>query len=168
METQWTPVKGYPDYEMSGSIIRHKETKKLVVRKKGIVTLSKDGKEHQVDVKDLGIGTATPAPEKPAAEKGKGKGKEKTPAKPKEKKEKKVGVIDTIQKLITEATRPGISKEDILKGLKKAFPQKAADSMKNTINAQLGSKSPTRMEKERKLKFDNTVKEDVVFYYLKK
>jgi sugar-specific transcriptional regulator TrmB len=79
--------------------------------------------------------------------------KEEKPAAKKEavKKEKKFpkqsgpGVIATIVSCIEGAGKKGISKDEILAELVKAFPDKDANSMKSTINVQV----PARISKER-------------------
>ena len=58
---------------------------------------------------------------------------------------KKPGVISTIVQLIEKAGKEGITKESILAGLEKEFPEREAKSMKNTINVQV----PARINKER-------------------
>jgi hypothetical protein len=85
--------------------------------------------------------------EKPAAEK---KGKEKAAKAPKEKKEGskrpgfhgaggegKPGVIASIREFLKASGKKGITKEEILTKLTDRFPDRAADSMKATINVQL-------------------------------
>ena len=66
---------------------------------------------------------------------------------------KKVGVIETIFNIVSNAkeAKP-VSKETILKSLTKAFPDRDADSMAKTIQAQL----PKRMSKERGIKIIKT------------
>ncbi len=56
-----------------------------------------------------------------------------------------MGVIATIVNCIEKAGKKGISKEEILAVLVEAFPDRPADSMKNTINVQV----PNRITKER-------------------
>jgi len=58
---------------------------------------------------------------------------------------KKRGVIATIAEIIETAGQEGVSKDDILEVLVEEFPNREADSMKNTINVQV----PTRISKER-------------------
>lgn len=70
---------------------------------------------------------------------------EKSSKKTSVKKNKGVGVLATIQSLITE--KP-ISKAEILKALVKKFPDRKEAGMAKTINAQL----PNRMAKERGIK----------------
>lgn len=60
-------------------------------------------------------------------------------------KKKGTGVIASIAKLVEDAPKKGISKEDILKALVKAFPEREKDSMSKTINVQV----PSRISKER-------------------
>ena len=107
-----------------------------------------------------GKGKAPAKPEPSAKEKGKKQPEpeeedeeeeeDEKPAKKKteSKKGKKVGgpgIIASIAKYIEEAGKKGISKEEILKKLKKDFPEREEASMKNTINVQV----PNRMSKER-------------------
>lgn len=67
---------------------------------------------------------------------------------------KKAGVIQTIFLAIAESETP-VTQEQILERLKKDFPDKTADSMMNTIKAQVGSKQrPMRMETEKKITFE--------------
>ena len=70
---------------------------------------------------------------------------EKSSKKTSVKKNKGVGVLATIQSLITEKPR---SKAEILKALVKKFPDREEAGMAKTINAQL----PNRMAKERGIK----------------
>ncbi len=69
------------------------------------------------------------------------------PKKAAAKKEKKKGkgVIATIADSIQNAGKKGVSKEDILKDLESAFPDRNPESMKKTINVQV----PNRMSKEK-------------------
>lgn len=71
----------------------------------------------------------------------------KEPKQKKEKTEKKKGpgIISTIVTLIENAGKDGISKDEILQGLKKSFPDHSEDKMKATINVQV----PARIRKER-------------------
>lgn len=112
--------------------------------------------EVVTDLKELGFwpeggDTAEEAPaEEAAPEKGKGKDKSKKEKdvlkEPKKaKKEKGPGVIATIVELIEKSGKKGITKEEILNELVKKFPDKAKDSMKNTINVQV----PNRITKEK-------------------
>lgn len=100
---------------------------------------------------------AKPTKEKPAKA---AKAKAEKPAKPakerKEKpaKEKGIGVIASILEIIKE-NQP-INKESIAKKLVKLFPGREEKSLRATINAQIGGKSPTRMEKEKKIIFKMT------------
>ena len=80
-------------------------------------------------------------PEKKAKTPVKGK----VPAVKKETPVKKPGIISTIVQLIEKAGKEGITKEAILAGLVKEFPEREAKSMKNTINVQV----PARINKER-------------------
>lgn len=80
--------------------------------------------------------------------KGETKDKKKQTKEPRQKKEttkRGTGVIATIAQVITDAGKDGVTKEQILKQLIKAFPDKNEGSMKNTINVQV----PSRMSKER-------------------
>jgi len=100
---------------------------------------------------------AKPAKEKPAKA---AKAKAEKPAKPaKEKKEKPqkekgIGVIASILEIIKE-NQP-INKETVVKKLAKLFPDREEKSLRATVNAQIGGKSPTRMEKEKKIIFKMT------------
>ncbi len=68
------------------------------------------------------------------------------PKKEKVKAEKKgPGVIATIVSLIEKSGKKGISKDEIHAELVETFPDRTADSMKNTINVQV----PTRISKEK-------------------
>jgi hypothetical protein len=74
------------------------------------------------------------------------------------KKAKKVGVIASILEFIEKAPAKGINNEQILAKLVKRFPDKAEDSMRNTIRAQvMGGKRPVRMEKEKNVTFNIVV-----------
>lgn len=69
------------------------------------------------------------------------------------KKDSGPGVIASILEFIQEA-KAGISVTQIAEKLAKRFPDKQADSMFKTVKAQIGGKkSPTRMEKEKGVKF---------------
>lgn len=83
---------------------------------------------------------------KPVKEKPKKVKKEK-PKKVEEKQGKKKGrgVIATIAQSIEDAGKKGITKEEILGILTKAFPNREPESMKKTINVQV----PNRISKER-------------------
>jgi hypothetical protein len=71
------------------------------------------------------------------------------------KKAKKVGVIASILEFIEKAPAKGINNEQLLAKLVKRFPDKAEDSMRNTIRAQvMGGKRPVRMEKEKNVTFN--------------
>ena len=62
------------------------------------------------------------------------------------------GVIAYILEVITK--KGPISRERILDELAKKFPDRSKESMGKTVMAQIGGKKrPTRMEKERKVKF---------------
>jgi cobalamin biosynthesis protein CobT len=77
--------------------------------------------------------------------KGKKTGKAEKSAESPGKKPAGPGVIATIVSLIEGAGKKGVTKEEILTALTKAFPDKKAESMKNTINVQV----PNRISKER-------------------
>ena len=63
------------------------------------------------------------------------------------------GVIASILEFI-QGTKSGISQAQIAEKLAKRFPDKQADGMVKTVKAQIGGKkSPTRMEKEKGVKF---------------
>ncbi len=67
------------------------------------------------------------------------------------------GVISSILEIIR--TKGPVTKEAILDELCKRFPDRKKESMNKTIQAQIGGKkSPTRMEKEKKIKF--VIKDD--------
>ena len=95
----------------------------------------------------------TPVPEPKAEPEKKA---DKAPAKPKAEKKTKAegpGVIASILEFITEAKK-GISVTQIAEKLTERFPNKQADGMLKTVKAQIGGKkSPTRMEKEKGVKF---------------
>jgi hypothetical protein len=61
------------------------------------------------------------------------------------------GVIDHIQKAITDAGQAGITKVEILEKLAAEFPERDKDSMKVTINAQV----PTRLNSSRDMNIQN-------------
>lgn len=104
----------------------------------------KEDKARAKAVKDAEERQKTKKDEKKDKEKKKAKRAAKKAAKEKKKKEpKKPGVIATIFTLIK--TEGPISKEDILKKLGKAFPERETDSMMKTINVQV----PGRMSKEK-------------------
>jgi len=68
-------------------------------------------------------------------------------------KTKKPGVIQTIFNTIEKADKP-VSEAQILAVLRKAFPEREVTAMTRTIKCQIGAKKqPTRMERERKVKF---------------
>jgi hypothetical protein len=76
----------------------------------------------------------------------------------KKEKKKKVesgpGIIASILEFIQEANE-GISKVQIAEKLAKRFPDRDANSMMKTVNAQIGGKkSPRRMEKEKNVIFN--------------
>ena len=64
---------------------------------------------------------------------------------PKKATKKGPGVIATIADVIEKGGTKGVSKEEILEVLVKTFPDKAKESMKNTINVQV----PNRISKEK-------------------
>jgi len=74
----------------------------------------------------------------------------KAPKAPKDKKEKGPGVISSILDIITKDGP--VTKDKILAKLVKLFPDREEDKMKKTVAVQLGG-NPSRMEKERKIKF---------------
>jgi cobalamin biosynthesis protein CobT len=55
------------------------------------------------------------------------------------------GIIATIVSLIEGSGKKGVTKEEILTALTKAFPDRKVESMKNTVNVQV----PNRISKER-------------------
>lgn len=66
--------------------------------------------------------------------------------KPADAKDKKPGVIATIVDMVKNGNEgKGVSKQDILERLKKAFPDRSVTSMKNTVSVQV----PHRINKER-------------------
>lgn len=67
------------------------------------------------------------------------------------KEDKGPGVIATILDIIK--TKGPITKEKIIEKLAEKIPGKDKDRMAKTVQAQLGGKQPTRMEKEKKVKF---------------
>jgi hypothetical protein len=67
-----------------------------------------------------------------------------------QKEERAPGVIETILSIITK--NGPISREDILKRLSEAFPDRDAGKMTNTIKVQLtGKEGNRRLEKEKKI-----------------
>ncbi len=93
-----------------------------------------DIEDEDEDIEDEDEEEAPPAKN---TSKGKKTGKAEKPANP--------GVIATIVSLIEGSGKKGITKEEILTALTKAFPDKKPESMKNTINVQV----PNRISKER-------------------
>lgn len=85
------------------------------------------------------------APPAKNTSKGKKTGKAEKSAESPGKKPAGPGVIATIGALIEGSGKKGVTKEEILTALTKAFPDKKAESMKNTINVQV----PNRISKER-------------------
>lgn len=85
------------------------------------------------------------ADKKPATSKQEGKKKNEEP-----------GVIASILEFI-QGSKNGIDIDGICKKLEDRFPDRNAESMKKTVKAQIGGKkSPTRMEREKKVKFKIT------------
>ena len=75
-------------------------------------------------------------------------------AKKEKKKQSGPGVIASILEFIQES-KEGISKLQIVEKLAKRFPDRDANSMAKTVNAQIGGKkSPRRMEKEKGIVFN--------------
>ena len=66
------------------------------------------------------------------------------------KNEKPSGVIASIYEFICNGP---IGKSEILEKLKDRFPDRDIDKMKKTLNVQIGSSSPCRMEREKKVTF---------------
>ena len=65
------------------------------------------------------------------------------------------GVIASILEFIQKASAEGINIKEISDKLAKRFPDRKIDAMTKTIKAQIGGKkSPCRMEKEKKVKFN--------------
>ena len=85
------------------------------------------------------------APPAKNTSKGKKTGKAEKSAESPGKKPANPGVIATIVSLIEGAGKKGVTKEEILTALTKAFPDRKVESMKNTINVQV----PNRIIKER-------------------
>lgn len=78
------------------------------------------------------------------------------------KKEKGPGVISSIYTCLTEATEENpVTKEQVLEKLVEIFPDRDRDSMKNTINIQMGS----RMEKEKNVTIHKVAKDDAATVY---
>ena len=98
-----------------------------------------------VEAEEKAKKTVTPE-EKAAKPKAEKAGKTK-----KEKAEKGPGVIGTILTLITD--KGPITKAAIIDGLVAAFPDREKVRMAKTVAAQLGGSQPTRMEKEKGVKF---------------
>ncbi len=64
------------------------------------------------------------------------------------------GVIGSILEFIKASNKKGITREGIEKKLADRYPDRELKAMKKTVYAQIGGiKSPTRMEKEKKVKF---------------
>lgn len=86
----------------------------------------------------------------------------KAPKQEKPAKEKKVGVIQSIQDVITGSPK---TVNEIVAELAKLFPDKSADSMKQTVMTQIGTKKqPTRMEREKGIKLTIETKEEKTYY----
>jgi len=85
------------------------------------------------------------APPAKNTSKGKKTGKAEKSAESPGKKPAGPGVIATIVSLIEGSGKKGVTKEEILTALTKAFPDRKVESMKNTINVQV----PNRISKER-------------------
>jgi hypothetical protein len=94
------------------------------------------GAAKEVGKKNAAAEKKTPAAKKQSSSSPKVKGTPVTKGK---------GVIATIVESIENAGKKGITKAEILEVLVKEFPEKSADSMKNTINVQV----PCRISKER-------------------
>ena len=130
---------------------------------KAILTPGTAGHDRVIAICDAAIAAAPPREEK-TAEKGKKAGKatkgatkEKSTTK-KEAVAKGPGVLSVIQELIVGATKAKpVTKEQIVTELVARFPDRNADSMKNTVNIQV----PSRMAKEKSL---NIVKHEGGFY----
>ena len=96
-----------------------------------------------------------------------GKAEEKKKAAPKKEaaKKKAPGVIATIQSLITKKPQ---TLQEIAENLAKKFPDKKIESLKGTVNAQLGGKKDlSRMELEKDVVFTKEWKEKVKYISLK-
>jgi len=119
-----------------------------------------DSKEFYIrlTVKDLTLEPAAPvvAPKTAAAPKDK--------TVPVAKVEKGPGVIATILEAIKSGPQTQAS---IIDKLVFAFPEREVDAMKKTVAAQIGSfkKQPTRMEKEKNVRFEITIDKDGVPTY---
>lgn len=85
------------------------------------------------------------APPAKNTSKGKKTGKAEKSAESPGKKPAGPGVIATIVSLIEGSGKKGVTKEEILTALIKAFPDRKVESMKNTVNVQV----PNRISKER-------------------
>lgn len=142
---------------------------KFMVKKakaKGITKKDDQAKADKADEKAAGA-SKKPTQTKEEKEKAKAEAKaarekakaEKAANKPV--KEKVIGVIGTIQQILTDATEP-ISQEQIYEALQVKFPEKG-ETMKKTVYCQLsGKEQPLRMEKEKGVKIELTVKEETV------
>lgn len=87
-------------------------------------------------------------------EKVKDPSEEKAKPDPKAKKEpsdKPVGVIGSIVEFLKQ--KP-LTLEELLKSLSERFPERNAASMAQTVKVQIGGKTPTRIEKEKKVSLE--------------
>lgn len=119
-----------------------------------------DSKEFYIRLTVKYLTTETPAPV--VAPKTAAARKDKTV--PVAKVEKGPGVIATILEAIKSGPQTQAS---IIDKLVFAFPEREVDAMKKTVAAQIGSfkKQPTRMEKEKNVRFEITVDKDGVPTY---
>jgi hypothetical protein len=129
-----------------------KETAELITDLKAFAEETPDSadEEEEKEVSDTAdeeedVEDEEEAPPAKNTSKGKKTGKAEKSAESPGKKPAGPGVIATIVSLIEGAGKKGVTKEEILTVLTKAFPDKKAESMKNTINVQV----PNRISKER-------------------
>jgi cobalamin biosynthesis protein CobT len=108
-------------------------------------TADEDEDVEDEDVEDEDVEDKEEAPSAKNTSKGKKTGKAEKSAESSGKKPANPGVIATIVSLIEGSGKKGITKEEILTVLTKAFPDRKVESMKNTINVQV----PNRISKER-------------------
>lgn len=129
-----------------------KETAELITDLKAFAEETPDSadEEEEKEVSDTAdededVEDEEEAPPAKNTSKGKKTGKAEKSAESPGKKPAGPGVIATIVSLIEGAGKKGVTKEEILTVLTKAFPDRKVESMKNTINVQV----PNRISKER-------------------
>lgn len=142
---------------------------KFMVKKtkaKGVAKKDDAAKVEKADEKAAGASAKT-TQTKEEKEKAKADAKAKKDAEKAEKaankpvKEKVIGVIGTIQQILTDTKEP-VSQEQIYAELQAKFPEKG-ETMKKTVYCQLsGKEQPLRIEKEKGIKIEVTVKEETI------